>query len=70
MVQLIFNKGYAGEIKIYTIPSNNKSYSIEEKKNNKLILPTYEDIMQKPVSLAISYLSIWQSPPPSPWTQK
>ena len=36
MVQLIFNKGYDGEIKRYTIPSKNKSYSIEEKQLTSL----------------------------------
>ena len=66
VVQYIFIKGYTGEIERDKICCNNKSYSIDEKKN-KLTLPTYENIMQKPISLVISCLYRFER---DPWTHK
>ena len=62
MVQYIFNKGYAGEIKRDTISCNTNSILLKKKKST--ILPTYEDKMQKPVSLAIPYLYLSDRDPP------
>lgn len=59
MVQNIFNQGYAGEIEEIRFAAITNPVLLKKKKNNKLTLPTYENIMEKPVSLAISCLYLF-----------